>query len=203
MNEMQWAKTVQELASQFLAKKHASLDILQGASLSYANEVLEYQGAEPTEAKSIAYETDLLVVERSSPNKWKPRVVIECKIDSVTTHDAITYSEKAFTHKRVHPYLRYGILIGNRQHYPLPGRLFRHGLYFDFMASWVGFNPTEIEREDLLNIILDEVEASQNLESMLFQSRSSSRKRYVVLHRPLRLKESSNLPDANGESENE
>ncbi|GAI54911.1 unnamed protein product, partial [marine sediment metagenome] len=57
---------------------------------------------------------------------------IEGKINSVTTHGAITYSQKASTHKNVHPYLRYGILLGNRKHYPLPGRLFRHGAYFDF-----------------------------------------------------------------------
>jgi len=202
MNEIQWAKTVQELVSKFFAEKYPHLDILQGANLPYANEVIEYQDTEPI-VKAIAYETDLLVIEKSSSGNWKPRVVIECKIDSVTTHDAIIYSEKSFAHKRVYPYLRYGILVGNRKHYPLPGRLFRHGLYFDFMASWVGFNSTKVERDDLLNIILDEVEASQNLEGMLFQSRKSGRKRYVILHKPLRLKESSNLSDDNGEIENE
>ena len=203
MNEIQWAKTVQEMVSQFLAEKHPHLEILQGANLPYANEVLEYQGTEPKVAKSIVYETDLLVIEKLNSGNWKPRVVIECKIESVTTQDAITYSEKSFAHKRVHPYLRYGILIGNRKHYPLPGRLFRHGLYFDFMASWSGFNSTKIERDDLLSIILDEVESSQNLEDMLFNSRNSGRKRYVVLHKPLRLKESSNSSSDNGEIENE
>jgi hypothetical protein len=62
------------------------------------------------------------------------------------------------------------------------------------MASWVGFNSTETERQDLFNIIIDEVEASRSLEGMLFQSRSSNRKRYVVLHKPLRLKEALNTP---------
>ncbi|GAB4286004.1 MAG: hypothetical protein Kow0081_4020 [Candidatus Dojkabacteria bacterium] len=64
---------------------------------------------------------------------------IEAKINSVTTHDAITYSQKAQTHKNVHSYLRYGILIGNRKDYALPGRLFRHGQHFDFMLSWKSF----------------------------------------------------------------
>jgi hypothetical protein len=201
MNEIQWAKTIQEMVSQFLAEKYPHLDILQGAKLPYAQEVLEYQGTEPKEVKSIPYETDLLVIEKFSSGNWKPRVVIECKIDSVTTHDAITYSEKSFAHKRVHPYLRYGILIGNRKHYPLPGRLFRHGLSFDFMASWVGFSSTIIERDDLLNIILEEVESSRSLEGMLFQSRNPDRKRYVILHKPLRLKESSNSQDDNSEIE--
>jgi hypothetical protein len=202
MNENQWAKTVQEMVSQFLSEKHPHLEILQGANLPYANEVLEYQGNEPKQVKSVAYETDLLVIEKINSGNWKPRVVIECKINSVTTHDAITYSEKSFAHKRVHPYLRYGILIGNRKLYPLPGRLFRHGLYFDFMVSWV-FHSTKTERDDLLNIILDEVESSQNLEDMLFNSRNSGRKRYVVLHKPLRFKESSKSSNDNGDIENE
>jgi len=117
--------------------------------------------------------------------------VIECKIDTVTTHDAIAYSEKAIAHKRVHPYLRYGILIGNRKHYPLPGRLYRHGFYFDFMTSWVGFNATSEEQEGLLNILVEEVQASQTLEEMLYKSRSTKRKRYFVFHKPLRMKEMS------------
>ena len=128
-------------------------------------------------------ETDLLMVQNVSPDSWIPRVVVECKTDSVTTHDAITYSEKAFTHKRVHPYLRYGVILGNRRTYPLPGRLFRQGLYFDFMASWISFQPTESELDILLDILIGEVNASQNLQEMIFESRSSSREntsRYTV-----------------------
>ncbi len=202
MNERQWVETVQEFIGAFFTKTHPNLDILQGAKLPYANEVLEYQGTEPTVNRPIGYETDLLVIEKSGSGSWKPRVVIECKIDRVTTHDAITYSEKSFFHKRVHPYLRYGILIGNRKNYPLPGRLFRHGLYFDFMASWAGFTSTGVEQADLLDILLDEVESSRSLEEMLFQSRSPTRKRYVVLHKPLRLKESSSS-SGNGEEPEE
>ncbi len=203
MNEIQWAKTVQAPLKQFFGEKYPQLEIFQGANLPYANEVLEYQGIEPKETKPVVYETDLLVIEKLNSGNWKPRVVIECKIDSVTTHDAITYSEKAFAHKRVHPYLRYGILIGNRKRYPLPGRLFRHGLYFDFMVSWVGFDSTKSERADFLDIVLDEVKSSQSLEEMLFNSRHSNRKRYVVLHKPLRLKELSNSSSAKDEIENE
>jgi len=193
MNEIQWAKAVQEVVSKFFGEKHTSLEMLQGANLPYANEFLDYtELEEPNEMKPISYETDLLVIEkRSSAKTWTPRIVIECKVDSVTTHDAITYSEKAFVHKRVHPYLRYGILLGNRKHYPLPGRLFRHGLYFDFMASWTAYTPTSEELNLLLELLIDEVEASRNLEEMLYQSRSATRNRYIVLHRPLRLTPSS------------
>jgi len=69
MNEVQWAKTVQGLVRQFLAEKHPNLDILQGANLPYANEVLEYQGDQAKEIRSSAYETDLLVVEKFTSGK--------------------------------------------------------------------------------------------------------------------------------------
>ncbi len=42
---------------------------------------------------------------------------------SITTHDVITYSHKAATHRQVHPYLRYGILWVEENNI-LPGRLF-------------------------------------------------------------------------------
>ena len=96
---------------------------------------MSYTGQKPEEVKR-AYETDLLVSEKVTDQKWKPRLIIEVKIKAVTTHDAITYSQKASEHKIVHPYLRYGILVGSREHYPLPGLLFRHGVHFDFMLSW-------------------------------------------------------------------
>ena len=34
-----------------------------------------------------------------STNRWKPRVVVEAKLGSITTHDAITYNQKAATHR--------------------------------------------------------------------------------------------------------
>ena len=118
----------------------------------------------------------------------EPRIIIEGKLGSVTTHDAITYSQKALTHKNVHPYLRYGIILGNRKHYPLPGRLFRHGAYFDFMLSWKAFEPTYIEMDWLISIIVEEVEASRNLDEILFNSRNPNRVNYTLLHRPLKLR---------------
>jgi hypothetical protein len=66
--------------------------------------------------------------------------------------------------------------------------LFRHGLFFDLMLSWVGEAPTRREAKTLMELLLDEVEASRNLEDILYRSRRSDRTRYVVLHRPLRLR---------------
>lgn len=165
-----------------------NLKVKDGFKLPYSNEVLSYENNKPGQQNFIAYETDILIFEELDQNVWKPRIIIEGKINSVTTHDAITYSQKAQTHKNVHPYLRYGILIGNRKHYPLPGRLFRHGQHFDFMQSWKTFDADEKEWSTLINILKLEYEASLNLEEIIYNSRSKDRVKYTSLHRPINLK---------------
>jgi hypothetical protein len=79
------------------------------------------------------------------------------------------------------------VILGHRRHYPLPGRLVRHGAHFDFMQSWVDFEPTGRELADLARLVIDEVEASRALEEMIYGSRRRGRRRYTILHRPLRL----------------
>ncbi|MBA7498187.1 hypothetical protein ES704_00922 [subsurface metagenome] len=188
MTEKEWMEDVKKRLEQeesFLKKK---IFFSTGKRVPYSFEVLSYLNDKPDDRNIIKYETDLLVYQKIDNEKWKPRIIIEGKINSVTTHDAITYSQKASTHKNVHPYLRYGILLGNRKHYPLPGRLFRHGAYFDFMLSWKAYKPAEDEWKNFLDIINSEIEYSKKLEEILFHSRSKNRKRYTILHRPLYLK---------------
>ena len=84
-----------------------------GRRLTYAYEIGRYDTDGPKQPRSAGYQTDLLVYDSYPNGEWVPRVVIECKTDSVTTHDTLTYSTNAQTHKHVHPYLRYGLLIGN------------------------------------------------------------------------------------------
>lgn len=186
MNEKEWVARVVELLDPLLKEYDENLSISQGTKLTYAYEIRNYEpDGENTDISK--YETDLLVTENQEDGSWKPRLVIEAKVNSVTTHDAITYSQKAFAHKQVHPYLRYGIIIGNRKHHPLPGRLFRHGAYFDFMLSWRKYEPEEAELKALLTLVIEEVEASRKLEEILYSSRKSDRERYTMLHRPLKL----------------
>ena len=154
----------------------------------YSFEILNYLDDEPEERNYMKYETDLLVLQKIEKERWKPRIIIEGKINSVTTHDAITYSQKASNHKNVHPYVRYGILIGNRKHYPLPGRLYRHGAHFDFMLSWKAFGPTTEEWNDFLSIIESEIKYSKKIEEMFFNSRSKNRRHYTSLQKRLYLK---------------
>ncbi|MHB1422294.1 MAG: hypothetical protein ACYC3I_03665 [Gemmataceae bacterium] len=82
------------------------LRIEAGRKLAYPYEILQYNSEGPDLRHNASYETDLLLYDaRENPGEWIPRVVIECKKGGVTTHDALTYSAKAETHKRVHPYL--------------------------------------------------------------------------------------------------
>ena len=91
------------------------------------------------------------------------------------------------TPKAVHPYLRYGIMLGNRQHHPLPGRLYRHGAQFDFMISFCGTEPTNDELTLFVKLLKAEVSASKTLEKILYESRRRARDHYTLLHRQLRV----------------
>ena len=165
----------------------SQIHIESGIRLSYTNEILQYEKDLPSSTQ-MKYQTDLLVYEQSTDGKvWIPRIVIEAKFDSVTTHDALAYSSKAATHKQVHPYLRYGIIIGSYGDYSLPPRLVRHGAYFDFMMVFSEFEPTHEEWGDFLNVLKHEIEGSKKLQGLL-TDRSKSKIKYKFLHRPLDFK---------------
>ena len=189
MREVEWIKTFAPTVEVRLHLDDKSLAVFTGRKLPYANEIRAYKKTDIHKSDFMAYETDLLITENIKDGIWVPRVIVEAKFrGSITTHDAITYSHKAFTHRQVHPYLRYGILIGDRKHYPLPGRLFRHGTQFDFMLSWVGSTPTEEEMSDFVDILVKEVHASRTMQEIIFDSRKKSRTHYTVLHKELKVK---------------
>ena len=188
MNEREWVKTIIQDVENALKPFNSNLRVTDSLRLPYASEILTYVDNEPEQHNFIGYETDILIFEQLDDKRWKPRIIVETKINRVTTHDAITYSQKAQTHKNVHPYLRYGILIGNRKDYPLPGRLFRHGQHFDFMLSWKKLKRDKSEWDTLIEILKSEYEASLTLDEIIFNSRSKNRQKFTSLHRPLKLK---------------
>jgi hypothetical protein len=188
MTEKEWVLSIINDIENELRRTDNNLRASAGHRLSYANEILSYNNSnEPITQNSLGYETDILIFEQIDEVTWKPRIIIETKVGSVTTHDAITYSEKASKHKYVHPFLRYGILVSRREDYPLPGRLFRNGQNFDFMLSWKTYEADENERLRFFEILHDEINASKQLEEILFNSRKKNREKYTILHRPLRL----------------
>jgi hypothetical protein len=136
----------------------------------YKYELLECADipSEIPKGNPIGYETDILIREDLPNGRWKPRVIVELKINSVNTHGSITYSEKAYAHKSVFPYLRYGIVIGNHEG-PIPWRLHRHGMNFDFMMVISAFKPTKAEVAKLSRILASEIEASRQIERIVYK----------------------------------
>lgn len=183
MQETEWVELIADAVRADLVDSDQSLRIQTQLKIPYGYEIRAYR--EEPETEAISFATDFIVVEDYPDGSWKPRVVVEAKVGGITTHDAITYSHKAANHKAVFPYLRYGIMLGNRQHYPLPGRLYRHGSQFDFMISFKEHEPSLKELEAFQVILLEEVQASRALENMIYQSRKRDRDHHTLFHRKL------------------
>lgn len=187
MNEYEWTERISKKLKTFLKPHGLFVDTLR--KIPYSQEIIGYSEEwEPEYMEPTRFETDMVIYEKVDESII-PRVIVEAKISKVSTHDAITYSYKAEKHKTINPYLRYGIMLGDRNQYPLPGRLFRHGTNFDFMFSFVGTKPTATEWESFTEMLLKEVEYSRTMEEMLHDSRSKDRKHYYMLQKQLILKE--------------
>jgi hypothetical protein len=184
--EKAWVKELQpklQVALQGLSFGDVRVGVETSHRLPYAFEILDYNKRSPGKTRTAGYQTDMLVWDEHADGTWVPRVVVECKLGSVTTHDALTYSAKANTHKHVHPYLRYGILIGNYGEV-VPSRLIRHGAYFDFMTVWGRAAASGDEWQMLIDVLTEEVRASRKLRELLGRT-SKEHKPFRLLHRPL------------------
>jgi len=185
--EQKWIQSYIDHLDKAIKSISSNLYAEAGKKLPYAYEITQYREEEIDDWNDLKYQTDILIYEQQEEH-WKPRIIIEGKLSKITTHDAITYSQKAETHKNVHPYLRYGILIGKRKHFPLPGRLFRHGQNFDFMISWVDYEPNKQEWQNFIDLIGLEYRASLDTEEFLLNSRKPERKHYTIMHKHLKLR---------------
>ena len=189
ITENEWTKSICDLLMQQDLGENIYIDVLK--KIPYAFEISSFNedwevGDEDFDKTS--FETDMVVYEKAN-GKIIPRVIIESKIGTVTTHDAITYSHKAMYHKNVIPFVRYGIMLGDRESYPLPGRLFRHGTNFDFLFSFVDYIPSEKETATFVDMIKREITYSRQFEEILSNSRSRNRKRYFMLQKEFHLEE--------------
>src|SRR5207247_985411 len=91
MTEGEWVKQIAACIQATSWPQEEAVLLMTGLKLAYANEILSY-GTAPN-FKSNYFETDLAIVEPIKTGRWRPRVVVEAKLGSVTTHDAITYSQ--------------------------------------------------------------------------------------------------------------
>jgi len=175
MKESEWADEICARLGDALPKD--KLNVACKYPVSYRGDIRKYDHDDKPVACFDTYQTDILISELlGSQGDWIPRVVIECKLGSVTTHDALTYSAKAETHKHLHKYLRYGMLVGNWGDQSVPWRLFQHGSHFDFMLVWSGTQATAAEWETTMDLMQKEIEASSEIEAILFPDRKAPRR---------------------------
>jgi len=153
--------------------------------LRYLNEVFRYTHDKPHPCDHVGYQTDALVADEYNDGEWVPRVVIEAKLGSVTTHDAITYSAKAARHKDVHPYLRYGMVIGAFGDVPV--RVFQHGENLDFIFA-LSETLDSAALKEFAAVVAAEVRTSRQIQALLTTNRQRDKERYRLVHRPLVLK---------------
>ena len=189
MKENDWTKSICELLQDGVLGENIFIDVLK--KIPYAFEISALDEAWEVVANSFdktSFETDMVVYEKQN-GKIVPRVIIESKVGTVTTHDAITYSHKAMYHKNVIPFVRYGIMLGARETYPLPGRLFRHGTNFDFLFSFIDYEPSKKEIATFIDMLKREITYSRQIEEILSNSRSRGRKRYFMLQKEFHLEE--------------
>lgn len=186
--EREWCESVCAKLTSAVRKlsrlAESRLTVSTSTRLAYALEAMHYPAKGDLIPRSTYYQTDILVRETFEDGRWIPRVVIEGKLGRIGTHGALTYSQKAATHKHVHPYLRYGILIGNLAS-GIPGRLVRHGAYFDFMAVWAGREATRKEWSQLIDTVEEELDTSCKLQE-LFTNPHAAKGKYRFLHRATR-----------------
>lgn len=186
ITEREWVDSIANRLRERSMEIAESLVIETGYKLAYGHEIRAIRSIGDTDmTEAMKFETDLSVLERNNDGTLTPRVIVEAKLKSINTHDAITYSHKAAAHKAVFPYLRYGVIMGARGKFPLPGRLYRHGGNFDFMVSFSKYEPSGEEFRRFVQLLVDEVNASKITEKILYDSRKKGRDHFTVLHRKL------------------
>jgi hypothetical protein len=183
MNEEQFAATVAQWLAPFVAECEIATkkSVLYDLSFDEQGQLhlgVDEQG-EPKRGRGTGFEQDILVFERVSAGQTSivPRVIAEVKLGRVTTHGALTYSEKARRIRTIYPFVRYGLLLG--QMTAIPGRVLRLGQEFDFIA--VVSHPTPpAEVGAIGQLFHDELQTSKKLGAIL-----AGRTRVKILHRSL------------------
>jgi hypothetical protein len=160
MDETQFRNVLHEL----LREKLQPYTVTKGENLLYKL-MINPQGKidpDPTTVThpkrgQLAFQTDILVKKGNLP-----LVVIELKVRGFSTHDVLTYSTKAIKHKEVYPYLRYGLVIGEKT--KIEKRFFTHNTGFDFA---VAIDNIKNRIDELAEIIRTQLRASEEMLEIL------------------------------------
>jgi len=146
-----------------------SRPLLYELKVSDMLEVMQPAQVKKPRRGSSAFETDLCVFEEVAEGVHIPRVVIEFKT-GITTHDILTYSAKAERHKRIYPYLRYGMLASGEK--AIPSRAFTHNESLDFFFAVQDLNMDQFSAE-FTSLLAAEVQASRLLQAITYSKLST------------------------------
>ena len=167
MTQRDWVAKIQPRLAEVLPDFTVEAD----RKLRYAREIRDFELPEPGTPLSLKgdesvgpFAIDLLVGEELSASVWRPRVALELKI-GITLQDAVSNAQKAFLHKTVSPYLRYGVLLlgsaGDSRELLIP----KKG-HIDFVMSLPGRELTPADIGSLARLIRQEAGASRRLEEL-------------------------------------
>lgn len=111
-----------------------------------------------------AFQTDLVIFARK--NKLEvPFIIIEIK-EGVSSHDIITYSNKASRHKLVYPYLRYGLITYGEN--KIPKKFFKHNEGIDFFLAIRDYiNDKKKLKNVLYELVKNELKIFDELQKIL------------------------------------
>jgi hypothetical protein len=167
MKESQFVDIFQSVSSEvsrdFVVKRGTNLlyQLMLNRNLQLSVDL----GYPPMRGES-AFQTDVCIFEISGGKEF-PRVVIEFKTD-ITTHDVLTYSAKAGKHKKIYPWLRYGLLASEID--SIPKRFFIHNEYLDFFIAAKKYTDNAKLRIFAKELISQEIKISRTLEKIQFDN---------------------------------
>lgn len=101
---------------------------------------------------NLAFQTDIMIKDDKIP-----LVVLELKVGGFTTHDILTYSNKALKHKEIYPYLRYGLVICESD--IIDRKFFIHNVGFNFALAL----KEQSNIDELIEVIKKQVEYSRKI----------------------------------------
>jgi len=154
--------------------KEERLEIEEGICIKHTND------NDKCDRKENGYQTDILIyvnknedskddhVNSKEDDRIIPLVIIEVKgSKNITTDQIIAYSARAERHKRIYPWLRYG-MIWNSKEEGIPFRFFKNNEYLDFAYNIEEDSKSKIKKQDKIRefydkIIKDQIEVAKEL----------------------------------------
>ena len=176
-----WTNSIAKKLKKELDSKY---DIESQGKVPYLINIKEYNKNNII-TSNLRYKVDLLIQEKLDNNMYIPRLVIESKYKSATSHDFITYNEKARTHKSLFSGLRYGFMIGKgkEEQKNLTGKMINHGDEFDFIFIFQEEEPTKTEWKKFVEIVNNNLRIAEKLEKISF---NKEKEKYFCMEKDIK-----------------